>query len=179
MASEEQQNPVTASFSEEPRDLRYRRQFFPDAEELVFDTATRGYVPLPILVRKLLRHLTPPEVRVLMYLYMRASKHRICYPPIEEIAEELSLNRKNVTTHLKALERKRLIAAHTAKGRRYFLMLDPRVALQQLVDTGVIIGEELFLLNDLCRELKRDVFVLGGGRTVAKLGEAKGVARLR
>lgn len=142
----------------EPKDLRYRKQFFPNAEDVIFDTTTKGYGPLPILLRKLLRHLTPPEVRVLIYLYTRASKYRICYPTIDEIAEELNLNRKNVTPHLRALEKKKLIQTHAALGKRFFLILDPRVALEHLVQTGVIADTELFMLNELSRELKRKPF---------------------
>ncbi len=146
------------SQASEPRDLRLRKQFFPNAEGVIFDTAVKGYVPMPILMRKLLRHLTPPEVRVLMYLHLRASKYRVCYPTIEEIAEELGLNRKNVTPHITSLEKKKLIMTHFAKGRKYFLILDPRVALQHLVDTGVIAGDELFLLDELAGELKQKTF---------------------
>jgi DNA-binding MarR family transcriptional regulator len=151
-----QQNPKIGDAA--PRDLRLRAQFFPGKEAELFDTTTKGYVPLPILVRKLLRHLTPPELRVLVYLYTRSSKYRLCYPTIEEISEELGLNRKNVTPHLISLERKKLILTHTAKGRKYFLMLDPRVAIQHLVTGGHISGDELFMLNELCRELGRAPF---------------------
>jgi DNA-binding MarR family transcriptional regulator len=142
----------------EHRDLRFRKQFFPGAEDEVFDTSTRGFAPLPILLRKLLRHLTAPEVRVLIYLYTRASKFRICYPSIEEMAEELGLHRKNVTPHIKTLEKKKLIRTHTDHGRKYYLLLDPRVAIQRMVSNGEIDDAELFMLNELCRDLKRAPF---------------------
>src|SRR4051812_24524024 len=86
------------------RDLRLREQFFPDAEDLIFDTSSKGYGPLPILLRKLLRHMSAPELRVLVYLYTRASKYRICYPTLEEMAEELDINRKNLAQPIKNLE---------------------------------------------------------------------------
>jgi hypothetical protein len=140
------------------RDLRYRQQFFPEAEKVVFDTTTKGYVPLPIMLRKLLRHLSAPELRVLIYLYTRSSKYRICYPTMDEIADELGINRKNLTKPLKNLEKMRLISTHTAGGRRYFLSHDPRVSIEHLVQEGQIEGEELFLINELAGELGQDRF---------------------
>jgi len=156
MSAEETQKQQTADG--DARDLRYRKRFFPNAEEVIFHTSTKGYAPLPIMLRKLLRHLTPPETRVLIYLYTRASQYRICYPTIDEIAEELGVHRKNVTPHIKSLERKHLIYTRAAGGRKYFLVLDPRVALEAMVASGEIQGEELFMVNELARELKRSVF---------------------
>jgi DNA-binding MarR family transcriptional regulator len=153
---------VTKSTGEEnvnkDRDLRLRQQFFPDIGELLFDTASKGYGPLPILLRKVLRHISGPELRVLIYLYTRASKYRICYPTMEEIAEELDIHRKNLAAPLKALEKTRLIATHSAGGKRYYVILDPRVAIQHLVDAGTIKGDELFMINELARELKQKPF---------------------
>jgi hypothetical protein len=71
--------------AKEPKDLRLRKQHFPKAEELVFDRK-RGFVPVPIILRKLLRHMSAPELRVLVYLQTRCSKYFICYPTLEEIA---------------------------------------------------------------------------------------------
>lgn len=140
----------------EPKDLRYRRQLFSDAETLVFDTARRGFVPLPIILRKLLRHLTPPELRVLIYLNLRASQYGICYPTLEEIVYELGLSaRKNLTPHLKSLEEKKLISTHTAGGKKYFLVHDPRVGLQHLAAEGKLSEEELYEVNELCEDLKQ------------------------
>jgi hypothetical protein len=68
----------------EPKDLRYRRLYFPHAEGLVFETSRKGFVPLPIIMRKLMRHLSTPEFRVLVYLHLRVSKYGICYPTAEE-----------------------------------------------------------------------------------------------
>src|SRR5216684_2336540 len=64
----------------EPKDLRYRRACFKDADKLVFDTAKKGFVPLPIVMRKLLRHLSASEWRILTYLHLRCSRYGICYP---------------------------------------------------------------------------------------------------
>ena len=61
------------------KDLRLRKQHFPKAEELVFDRK-RGFVPVPIILRKLLRHMSAPELRVLVYLQTRCSKYFICHP---------------------------------------------------------------------------------------------------
>src|ERR1017187_2326180 len=82
--------------AKEPKDLRLRKQHFPKAEDLVFDRK-RGFVPVPIILRKLLRHISAPELRVLVYLQTRCSKYFICYPTLEEIAHDLGLNgRKNL-----------------------------------------------------------------------------------
>lgn len=138
----------------EPKDLRYRRQFFPNAEELVFDTAQKGFVPLSILLRKLLRHLTPPELRVFVYLCLRASRYGICYPTLEEMAYELGLSgRKNVSPHLKSLEEKHLISTRTAGGKKYFLVHHPRVATEHLAGQGKLREGELYEINELCDDL--------------------------
>jgi DNA-binding MarR family transcriptional regulator len=147
--------PASAQHAEEPRDVRLRNQYFKDAESVVFDTKGGGFVPLPILLRKLLRHLTAPELRLLVYLYTRSGKQQICYPTIDEVAGELDLNRKNLTRPLKELERKRLITTTRAGGKIYFLIHDPRVALEHLVNSGEIGEDELFLVNELCRDIKR------------------------
>lgn len=68
MATKKRQDEVTR----DPRDLRLRNQYFPNAGLVVFDTARKGFVPLPIVLRKMLWFLTPPELRVLIYLVLRA-----------------------------------------------------------------------------------------------------------
>jgi hypothetical protein len=140
--------------SKEPRDLRYRKLYFPDAETLAFDTARKGFVPLPILLRKLIRHLSAPELRVLVYLHLRASKYGICYPTQEEIAFELGLQgTKNLGPYIRKLESKRLISTKTSMGRKFYLIHDPRVGLQHLADTGHLTPEELEEINNLCSDL--------------------------
>src|ERR1017187_3342093 len=142
--------------AKEPKDLRLRKQHFPKAEDLVFDRK-RGFVPVPIILRKLLRHISAPELRVLVYLQTRCSQHFICYPTLEEIAHDLGLNgRKNLTPHLKALEKKKFISTVTAAGKKLFLVHDPRVAIEHLVQTGKITPDELFDINELRGDLGQD-----------------------
>jgi len=137
-----------------PRDLRYRRQFFPNADESVFDVAEKGFIPLPIILRKLIRHVSAPELRVLIYLHLRASRYSICYPTYDEIVHELGLmGRKNLLPHLRSLEEKRFIATHTAVGKTFFLIYDPRVAIAHLLATGRLSGQELFEINELYADL--------------------------
>ena len=143
--------------TKEPKDLRYRRMFFPDAEGLVFDTAHKGFVPLPIILRKLLPHLSAAEVRVLMYLYLRASRYGICYPPIEEIVRELGLtSKKNLIPQLKKLEEKKLIATHDASGRTFFLIYDPRVAIEHMIKRGRLTAHQIFEINELLQDLNQE-----------------------
>jgi hypothetical protein len=52
----------------------------------------------------------------------------------------------------------RLIATHSAGGKRYYLILDPRVAIEHLVQIGQIKDDELFMVNELARELKQPTF---------------------
>ena len=92
--------PPQQQSASKDRDLRLREQFFSGIEPKLFDTASKGYGPLPIMVRKVLRHISGPELRVLIYLYTRASKYRICYPTMDEIANELGLHRKNLSAPL-------------------------------------------------------------------------------
>lgn len=141
----------------EPKDLRYRRQFFPDADGLVFDTKQKGFVPLPIVLRKLLPHLSAPELRVLIYLQLRASRYGICYPTIDEIVHDLALtSKKNLMPHIEALEKKRFISTHSSGGRRFFLIYDPRVPIQHLVSGGEIKDQDLIDINELFRDLGQE-----------------------
>jgi hypothetical protein len=145
---------TAASAAREPKDLRYRKLYFPQADEVAFDTARKGFVPLPILLRKLMRHLSAPEFRALVYLHLRASRFAICYPTQQEMAFELGLEgTKNLSPYLKKLEQKKLISTRTALGRRFYLVHDPRVGLQHLADTGKLSPEELEEVNQLCFDL--------------------------
>lgn len=40
------------------KDLRYRRQLFPGSDDQVFHVSEKGFVPVPIVLRKLLRYLS-------------------------------------------------------------------------------------------------------------------------
>jgi hypothetical protein len=74
-------------------------------------------------MRKLMRHLTAPEFRVLAYLYTRVSKYRICYPTQQEIAYELGLEgTKNLAPCIRKLEAKKLISTHVAMRKKFFLV---------------------------------------------------------
>lgn len=145
-----------------PRDLRYRRQLFPDADNLVFDVGEKGFVPVPIILRKLLRYLTPPEVRVLLYLHLRASRYGICYPTTEEMVHELGLTtKKNLVPHIKNLEDKQFIATRNSGGKTFYLIYDPRVAIKQLIKTGELSETALFEINDLYADLNQESVDVG------------------
>ncbi len=145
----------------EPKDLRYRRACFKDGDKLVFDTAKKGFVPLPIIMRKLLRHLSAPEWRILTYLHLRCSRYGICYPTLEEIAYELGLSgRKNITPHLRSLEDKRLISSNTMAGKKYYLVHDPRAAIEHLAAHGKLNEGEMAEINDLYEDLHQPPVVV-------------------
>jgi hypothetical protein len=145
---------LIAKTAKEPKDLRYRRQFFPDAENLVFDTRHKGFVPLPIVLRKLVRHISAPELRVLIYLQLRASKYGICYPSIEEMVQELGLtSKKNLLPHLASLEEKRFISTAISGSKHFYLVHDPRVPIKHLVEIKRIDDRELFEIDDLLKDL--------------------------
>lgn len=145
------------------KDLRYREQFFPDAQDLVFDVIQKGFVPVPIILRKVLRSLTAPEVRVLLYLYLRTSRFGICYPTIEEMVHELGLTtKKNLLPHIRGLEEKRFISVKITPGRTFFLVHDPRVAIQQLCANGTIKEQDLFEINELYADLNQPPLTVEG-----------------
>jgi hypothetical protein len=145
-----------SSPAKEPKDLRYRNQYFPGADKLVFDTARKGFVPLPIILRKILWFLTAAEVRVLIYLTTRASRHGICYPTEEEIVHDLGMaGRKNLTPHLRSIEEKHFIKTHTASGKKFFLIHDPRIAIERLIHDGKVAEGRIFEINDLLEDLRQ------------------------
>ena len=148
-------NPAT----KEPKDLRYRKLHFPNAEYLVFNTARKGFVPMPILLRKLMRHLSAPELRVLVYLHLRSSKYGICYPTQDEMAYELGLQgTKNLAPYLKSLEAKHLISTKLAMGKKFYLVHDPRVGIQHLLKLGKFKPEEIEEIDQLCIDLAQPPF---------------------
>lgn len=142
----------------EPKDLRYRRLHFPNADEFVFDTSKKGFVPFPIIMRKLMRHLSTPEFRVLAYLHLRVSKYGICYPTTEEMAYELGLQgNKNLSPYIRKLEAKNLISTKTSMGKKFYLVHHPRHGIQHLVDTGKISDQELEEINQLLIDLGQEL----------------------
>ena len=139
-----------------PRDLRYREQHFPGADQLVFNVNEKGFVPVPIILRKMLRFLTSPEVRLLLYLYLRSSRYGICYPSTEEMIHELGLtSKKNLIPHLSSLAEKKFISIRTSASRTFYLIHDPRVAIKHMLTSGSLREEEIFEINDLYVDLNQ------------------------
>jgi len=137
-----------------PRDLRYREQHFPGADQLVFKVSEKGFVPVPIILRKTLRYLTSPEVRVLLYLYLRSSRYGICYPSTDEMVHELGLtSKKNLLPHLSSLADKRFISIRSSASRTFYLVHDPRVAINHMAGAGLLREEDVFDINDLYADL--------------------------
>lgn len=114
-------------------------------------------MPLPIIMRKIMRHISAPELRVLIYLQTRCSRYSICYPTLEEMAHELGLaGRRNLTPHIKGLEKKKFIATAHSGGKTFFLVHDPQVAIRHLVESKTMTEGELDEANELLQDLKRD-----------------------
>jgi hypothetical protein len=148
--------PVTSidELFKDPKELRYRKLYFPDADKLAFNTSRKGFVPLPILLRKLMRHMSTPEFRILVYLHLRAGRYGVCYPSTQEMVFELGLgSTKNLTPYLRSLEQKKLISSKDVLGKMYYLVHDPRVALEHFAHDGTISGQELDSVNELCADL--------------------------
>ena len=60
---------------------------------------------------------------------------------------------KNLTPYLRSLEQKKLISSKDVLGEMYYLVHDPRVALEQFAHDGTISGPELDSVNELCADL--------------------------
>jgi hypothetical protein len=151
---------VSMNQNRDPKDLRLRKQLFPKSEDQVFDTAKKGFVPLPILLRKAMRYLSAPELRALVYLYLRASRFSICYPTQDEIAYEVGLEgTKNLQPVLKNLELMHFISTRMSMGKKFYLIHDPLHALQKLNDEGKISPEEFIDINNLCDDLGRSPLI--------------------
>jgi|SRR5579872_1778895 len=153
------------------RDVRYR-QLFPDADTLTFIPARGGFVPLPIVLRKLLHVLSPPQLRVLIYLMTRCSRHGIAYPTTDEIARDLGLrNKRLIEQCIIALQNCHFVSIREADGRRVFLLHDPAVAATRLARDGRISARDLAeiegLLADLGLPLLTEQLESGSGSTAA------------
>lgn len=163
----------------EERDLRLRNRHFPDAEKVIFDKTKKGFIPMPILMRKAMKYLSPAELRVLVYLQTRCSRFMICYPTLEEIAHDLDLaGRRNLTPHLKSLEKNKFISTTTSEGKKFFLVHDPVIAITHMVENGTINQDQLYEINTLLSDLHRDKIVAVKKDTVTKITpitQAKGV----
>ncbi len=138
------------------RDERYRERCFPGAEQEVFDTSKGGFVPLPIITRKLSRYLSDAELRVWLYLQTRASRWFVCYPTYEEIMRETGIrSRGTISKAIRSLEKNGFIKSHNDDGVRRYLVRDPRLAAKQLAELGEITPEKLEDINDLLEQLKQ------------------------
>jgi hypothetical protein len=169
---------MIATAPKEERDLTLRNRHFPEAEKVIFDKTKKGFVPMPILMRKAMKYLSAPELRVLVYLQSRCSRFMICFPTLEEIAHDLDLaGRRNLTPHLKSLEKKKFISTATAEGKKFFLVHDPAIAITHMVEDGTISQDNLYEINVLLGDLNRDKIVAVKKEPTAKvtpINHAKG-----
>jgi len=84
---------------------------------------------------------------------------------------------RNLTPHIKSLERKRFISTANKGGKRFFLVHDPAVALQFMIDNGTINDDELFEINSLLSDLKQPPMVaapIPTSANVTPINKAKG-----
>src|SRR5438128_8902587 len=138
------------------KDLRYRERCFPNAADEVFDPKKKGYVPLPIITRKLMRFLKDSEVRVWIYLQLRAGPEFICYPSYSDIVQESGVKSKGtVSKAVRVLEKKGFIRSYEDNGVRRYLIRDPRCAAERLCELGEMTEHELEEINDLRERFKQ------------------------
>jgi len=143
-----------------PKNLRIRERLFPKAGSFVFKNSAGGFVSFPIVMRRLLRHLKPKQLEMLVYLWLRCDRYYLCYPTVDEIASELGLqNTSRVKKTIRELETASLVQTRTSQGRMYFLVLDPRHAFKKLYDEGDIEKDELEEINELLGKLKHTLIV--------------------
>jgi hypothetical protein len=167
-------NSSQNNHAKEPKDLRLRNQHFPGAEKLIFDEGKKGFVPLPVLMRNAIKYLSAVELRVLVYLQTRCGQYMICYPTISEIAHDLDMaGPRNLTPHLKGLEKKKFISTITAAGKRFFLVHDPAIAIAYLLDEGIVKDDELFEINELLEAFNRDPIVRKSPGKITPINQAK------
>ena len=94
----------------------------------------------------------------------------ICYPTLEEIAHDLDLaGRRNLTPHIKSLEKKRFISTATGEGKKFFLVHDPAIAIIHMVEDGTISQDQLYEINGLLGDLNREKIVASKKDTVTKV----------
>ncbi len=141
-----------------PRDLRYRDRCFPGAAEEVLEPKKGGFVPLPIITRKLLKHMTDAELRVWIYLQTRASQWFVCYPTYQEILSESGVRSKGtISKGVHGLERKGFIRSYNDRGVRRYLVRNPRLAAMKLFELGELAIEEFEEVNDLLEQLRQPI----------------------
>ncbi len=137
------------------RNRRIVKRLFPDADSFVFVNRKGGFVSFPILLRKVLKHLKPTQLELLVYLWLRSDKYSLCYPTPEAIATELGQqNTTRLKKTLRDLEKLSLIKIKVDQGRMYFLVGDPRHALTKLHKERTIGSAEIDEANDLLEMLK-------------------------
>lgn len=138
------------------RNLRIRQRLFPEAESWVFKNTAGGFVSFPIVFRRLLKHLKPKQLEMLVYLWLRTDKYYLCFPTFDEVASELGLqNTSRVKKTIRELETASLVQTRTNQGRTYFLVLDPRHAIRKLLDERKIEAGEMHEINELLEKLKQ------------------------
>jgi len=139
------------------RDERIRNDLFGGDTDIVFDTKSGGFVPLPFEFRLLLRFLTLAELRVLVYLHLRSGREGISFPTPEEIGHDIGVrNAKHVRPLLGQLERKGFIRTGQKGGRMYYLVLDPAVPIRRLLELKAMSTEQLRDVNDIRESVGRD-----------------------
>jgi hypothetical protein len=63
--------------------------------------------------------------------------------------------RRNLTPHIKALEKKKFIATASGGGKTFFLVFDSRIAITHMVETRQMNEDDLFEINEVLTDLKQ------------------------
>lgn len=143
------------------RGERIRNEAFPESAALVFDTKSKGFIPIPIEFRLLLRHLSTAQTRLLLYLHLRSGKEGVSFPTIDEIAHDLGVGTpRHIRPLVSELERKGFIQTAQKRGRTYYLALEPAVVIRRLLRLNAMSEEQLREMNELRENIGRDPIAL-------------------
>jgi hypothetical protein len=137
---------------------RLRERLWPDAETITFDQTHRGFSPLPLVFRVLIRafrqdqdFLKRGDFLVLTALYtFREGPLNMVAPDLDELAYTLGLSsRHKVTEPLARLRDMGFLREGKDGLRTWYLLCDPVHAIPQLHARGLLTLDDLHRVNDI------------------------------
>lgn len=123
----------------------YERHF---ASVPIFEAKGGRFSPLPWMLRRAQWLFATREWQLYTYFVMRSGPESVCWQTDREISYDLGIGPKKLAPYVRSLEEKGFIETAEAEGKRYVCIVDPRHALQKLVNANQINAERLQALND-------------------------------